>query len=72
MVQTSVGTMNSEWIQFIKECAVLYHARKAAEGCEKAEKEGKRSTKRRKVKEGREETSPETSRPSYLESGGDS
>ena len=60
MVQTSAGTMNSDWIQFIRECAVLYRARKAAEANEKGEEEGK---KRAKVKDTREERPPETPQP---------
>ena len=63
MVQTSAGTMNSDWIQFIRECAVLYRARKAAEASEKGEEEGKKRAKRRKVKEAREESPPETPQP---------
>ena len=72
MVQTSAGTKNSDWIQFIRECSALYHARKAAEVSEKAEEEGEKRTKQRKVKETREERPPETSQPSCLESGGES
>ena len=63
MVQTSAGTVNSDWIQFIRECSVLHHARKAAEACEKRESEAKKLGKRAKVKEAREETPLETPTP---------
>jgi hypothetical protein len=29
MVQTRAGVANSEWMNFVKECTVVYHARKA-------------------------------------------
>ena len=38
MVQTSAGTKNSEWMQFIKECSVAYHARKKAMAADKSAK----------------------------------
>ena len=38
MVQTSAGTKNSEWMQFIKECSVAYHARKKAVAADKSAK----------------------------------
>ena len=63
MVQTSAGTVNSDWIQFIRECSALYHARKAAEAGEKGEGEPKKRGKRAKVKEAREETPLETPKP---------
>ena len=59
MVQTSAGTANSGWIQFMRERAALYHARKAAEAGEKGEGEVKKQGKRAKAKETREETPPQ-------------
>ena len=41
MVQTSAGVKNSEWMQFIKECSVIYHARKKAAAAEKSAKASK-------------------------------
>ena len=38
MVQTSDGAANSEWLNFIKECAAEYHARKQAAASSKSGK----------------------------------
>ena len=63
MVQTSAGTANSGWIQFMRECAALYHARKAAEAGEKDGGEAKKRENRAKVKKGRKEVAPDTPQP---------
>ena len=63
MVQTSAGTANSGWIQFMRECAALYHARKAAEAGEKDGGEPKKRGYPGKVKKARKEVSPDTPQP---------
>jgi len=60
MVQTSAGTVNSEWIRFIRECSALYHARKAAEAGEKRDGEVKKQGKCAKAKKAPVETPLET------------
>ena len=63
MVQTSAGTANSGWIQFMRECAALYHARKAAEAAEKDDGEAKKRENRAKVKKDRKKMSPDAPQP---------
>jgi len=47
----------------MRECAVLYHARKAAEASEKDGDEPEKQEKRSKVKNDRKKVAPDTPQP---------
>ena len=54
MVQTRPGAASSEWLNFIKECSVQYHARKkAAISAEKACKTMPKDGQDKQAKEGK-------------------